>query len=694
MDREKEFAKLYTMLDLMGKYSFDKPGQIEKVCKERNISNKYFHFTTLVVESFFSVYSFYLLVKEALFSNASGVLRTLIEQITAVYVLANNENALERYLEIKDLAAKYENKEISIKDINEKYNLKITERNIELFFDYGWSSSFGSTIWGRDKIIKESGLEEVLEDFWYLNKFAHGQMSWYQLLRVNSKDVLDHHIARTIMICGKLFNYLCSATVKYFGKNVESDESYVMFAKIKTLYLNINTYAIRRIVLEKFKSKEDIRLFMEQYIKSTKSSLSMLVNHEFDDTTKNLLAITCYRQMETVLVMFAYTYSNNEKYKFDTINLYELLNKNIYPLYKDIYLFSGAKISFDSYKELISKIDDHWAPFKNDTFVSNIDSEVYTITTKLFMMTDLDSYNDDPTDEGKELFANLLRAYFKNDIESLDKIKYTYLFYGTNLLSVIFNYIFLTHSLNIDFDFGNYKLEKGTKLYRIRKYEDGINYNEQKQWSYNPKMAENRVNVQGEPMLYLGTTENICLFETHITNGEKYVLGEYEVTEDILLGGFLDCEYKTSNNSFFAGVILNAFLIAPSRNDKNDKLFKYLDEYYKAVQLDDLQIKNAKDVDLPFKFATINKKEEYYKLTNRLLKPIKNKYPDGIIYSSCYLPVSTIWIECSDMNVALSNKGMNKLKFLKAEIKNNNRTFDGVDIVKMLIKTKDNKNSK
>ena len=386
MNRDEEFAKLYTMLDLMGKYSFGKPGQIEKVCKERNISNKYFHFTTLVVESFFSVYSFYLLVKEALFSNASGVLRTLIEQITAVYVLANNENALERYLEIKDLAAKYENKEISIKDINEKYNLKITERNIELFFDYGWSSSFGSTNWGRDKIIKESGLEEVLEDFWYLNKFAHGQMSWYQLLRVNSKDVLDHHIARTIMICGKLFNYLCFATVKYFGENVESDESYVMFAKIKTLYLNINTYAVRRMVVEQFKNKEDIRSFMEQYIRSTKSSLSMLLEHKFDDLTKNLLAVTCYRQMETILVMFAYMHSPDKERLFNNIDLHNVLDRNVCPLLFDMYPSINSKIAVADFKNMISIMNDKWRPFRDNNFASNIDEEFFMTVVHLFDM--------------------------------------------------------------------------------------------------------------------------------------------------------------------------------------------------------------------------------------------------------------------------------------------------------------------
>lgn len=686
MDREEERTKLYTMLDLMGKYSFDKPGQIEKVCKERNISNKYFHFTTLVVESFFSVYSFYLLVKEALFSNASGVLRTLIEQITAVYVLANNENALERYLEIKDLAAKYENKEISIKDINEKYNLKITERNIELFFDYGWSSSFGSTNWGRDKIIKESGLEEVLEDFWYLNKFAHGQMSWYQLLRVNSKDVLDHHIARTIMICGKLFNYLCSATVKYFGENVESDESYVMFAKIKTLYLNINTYAIRRIVVEKFKKNEDVAPLMEQYIKSTRSSLSMLLEYKFDYLTKNLLAVTCFRQMETVIVMFAYLHSNHDEYQFNEINIYETLKQNVCPQLEEMYGRIHSRIEFQLFINMLSKMDDMWGPFKNNQFASKLDEEFFITVLKLFDAIDLKTYRDNVDDEGKQIIADLYEAIIAKDTEKINKIKYEFVTYGSNILSVVWNYIFLTQNMAVDFEFGYNTIKKGMKLFRIRRFEEGVDFSDPAQWSYPPHMPENRANVEGEPTLYLGTTEEVCRLETHIGNGEKYVLGEYEVQEDIKLGGFIDCENRKNTTCYLTGVILNAFLIAPSRNEKNKDLFDYLDNKYKDLQLNDIKISDAKAMDLPLKFGTINKKNEFYKLTNKILFSIKKKYPDGINYSSCFIPASTIGIYCSDTNIALYDKGMKKIKFVSSMIKTNDKKYCGADFIKLIVK--------
>ena len=67
-----------------------------------------------------------------------------------------------------------------------------------------------------------------------------------------------------------------------------------------------------------------------------------------------------------------------------------------------------------------------------------------------------------------------------------------------------------------------------------------------------------------------------------------------------------------------AGVILNAYLIAPSRSDKNKELFEFLDDYYKGYTLDDLQMEEAKKLDLPLKFGFLNKREEFYKTTNKL----------------------------------------------------------------------------
>lgn len=288
--------------------------------------------------------------------------------------------------------------------------------------------------------------------------------------------------------------------------------------------------------------------------------------------------------------------------------------------------------------------------------------------------------------EGKRLIADLIKAIQNNDKKEIDRLKYDNLFYGSSLLTIIPNYIFLS-SLGIDFNFGFQTIKKGTRLYRIRRFEEGIDFADSKQWAYPPSMPENRANRSGEPALYLGTTENVCLLETHIKQAETYVLGEYEVIDDIVVGGFLDCEDYKSTRKYLAGVILNAYLIAPSRGEKNKELFAFLDDYYNGYTLDDLQISEAKKLDLPLKFGFLNKKEEFYKTTNKLLDSIKNKYPQGLSYSSCYIPAATVGIICSDSNVVLYEKGMDKVRFIGSKVKTNNLSFSGLDVIKILVLT-------
>lgn len=287
-------------------------------------------------------------------------------------------------------------------------------------------------------------------------------------------------------------------------------------------------------------------------------------------------------------------------------------------------------------------------------------------------------------DEGKKLLSDLIDAVRGGDKEQIDKLKYDNLFYGSSLLTIISNYTFLS-DIAIDFDFGFQILKKGTRLYRIRRFEESVNFSDEKEWSYPPSMPENRANRSDEPALYLGTTENICVLETHIGKNEKYVIGEYEVAEDIILGGFLDCEDRKSVRKYLVGVILNAYLIAPSRGDKNRELFDFIDAYYLGYTLEDLQMKEAKELELPLKFGYLNKREEFYKTTNKLLEPIKRKYPVGLSYSSCYIPVVTVGIVCSDTNVVLYKKGMNKIRFVPSTIKTNNSKFNGTDILKLLV---------
>ncbi|MCI6329355.1 MAG: RES family NAD+ phosphorylase [Erysipelotrichaceae bacterium] len=293
-------------------------------------------------------------------------------------------------------------------------------------------------------------------------------------------------------------------------------------------------------------------------------------------------------------------------------------------------------------------------------------------------------------EEGLKVCNELADALNKKDKDRIFKAKYDFLYFGSSILDVVINYLVLCEN-KIDIEFGSKIIKKGSKLYRIRRFSDRTDFDDPNEWKYPPSMPENRANKEGEPALYLGTTENVCLLETHIKKDEKYVLGEYEVIEDIKVGGFLACEDINYVYSYLSGVILNAFLIAPSRNEKNTKIFEYLDNIYGDIQLSDLTIKIAKDIDLPLKFGVLNKKDLYYKTTNKLISKIKEKYPEGLSYSSCYIPMSTIYIECSDSNLVLYEAGMEKVKFVKSIIKNNTTKFTDLDFYKILIETK-NKN--
>lgn len=281
----------------------------------------------------------------------------------------------------------------------------------------------------------------------------------------------------------------------------------------------------------------------------------------------------------------------------------------------------------------------------------------------------------------RELLADLVVATQDNDKERIEKAKYAVLTDVTNLFEIVANFIFLD-SLGFKFDFGKSIIPKGTKLYRIRQFEDGIDFSDPAQWTAPPSRPQNRANRQGQEALYLGNTENICLLECHIKQGQKYVLATYECTDDIELGGFFELK-KGNNKHNIAGIVLNAFLIAPSRAEKNYSLFEYLDNRFGQVNLDNLtDWKN--NFDLPLKFAVLNRRNEYYELTNKVCDILQKSYPDGIRYSSCYVPVEMPGISCSDYNVVLYNSGISKIAFLHSEIKENKSAFTDIDIIKIV----------
>ena len=286
--------------------------------------------------------------------------------------------------------------------------------------------------------------------------------------------------------------------------------------------------------------------------------------------------------------------------------------------------------------------------------------------------------------EAERLLVELIEAKKSADGDRINKAKYDILFFGRNLLDVINNYLFL-NNIGIPFDFGRYIIKKGTHLFRIRCFEEETNYAEPRQWSYPPTMPENRANRAGTPALYLGSTELVCLLETHIKKDEKYVLGEYEAIDDIILGGFLESEDYKKITWYLAGAILNAFLIAPSRCEKNKELFAFLDQKYSGIQPDDLQMDAAThDIDLPLKFGVLNLNNRFYEMTNRLVDCLKVRYPEGVFYSSSYLPMATIGILCSDFNIALYEPAFAKIKLVKHTVKTKESDVSGLELIRVL----------
>ena len=86
------------------------------------------------------------------------------------------------------------------------------------------------------------------------------------------------------------------------------------------------------------------------------------------------------------------------------------------------------------------------------------------------------------------------------------------------------------------------------------------------------------------------------------------------------------------------------------------------------------------------KFGVLNQLEQYYNLTNQLCNILSEDIPDGIRYSSCYLPMQTVGVECSDFNIVLYREGISKVKLIDHKIKTNIFAFDYTDLLKVIMK--------
>lgn len=116
----------------------------------------------------------------------------------------------------------------------------------------------------------------------------------------------------------------------------------------------------------------------------------------------------------------------------------------------------------------------------------------------------------------------------------------------------------------------------------------------------------------------------------------------------------------------------------------NNKLFQYLDLRFQNENLDykncNRILEDNKNMLLPIKLGYYNSYENYYILTSLLCMVLRKKYPLGIKYSSCYLPIETFGINCSCYNIVLYESALNKIKWNHDEIiKTSHKNYRGED---------------
>ena len=258
-------AKSYDMLKHMSDYSIQQPMAIEKLCTELFLSHAYAPAIDLMVEAFLTVHSFALLMFQGLVSNASAILRILIEQVAAVTIISKNQKAFNEFLKFNSWKHNYYSsvgeektriREFLINESGRKYK---SESAIKDFLDYGWIRIINNSKSERSDrlIIKEARLEEFIIDInEQLNAFAHGQRSIFEFTK--NRELADKHISRIIMIAGKLFLFLCHAKHELLVDDyLTNDQFFDSYLNAKILYLDLNARAIDDRIFNIIQTTED-----------------------------------------------------------------------------------------------------------------------------------------------------------------------------------------------------------------------------------------------------------------------------------------------------------------------------------------------------------------------------------------------------------------------------------------------------
>ena len=383
-DKQSKFSEL---LKNMSDYSVEQPKVIEDLCKELYVSPAYSPAMDLMVEAFLSIRSFCLLMFDGLISNASAILRILIEQVAAITVIARNTKAMSEYLKFQTIKKQYfgsdgeEHEKIREYLINESGNKYKSESALKDYLDYGWIRVLNNdkSKRGDRLIIKEAHLEEMIADInEQLNAFAHGQRSMFEFIR--HKDLADKHVSRIIMIAGKLFLFLCNAKRELLiNEDMPTDKHFKYYLNAKILFLDLNARSVNASIVDVAKMTNNLDRNIVYSLSTLDHMRGLMYQSELNYVQVNFVARAYVFNLINFMFMICYKLFNQKGDFLNGVNTFQdLINKVGIEKIDQYYKNPNSCIPLDRLIEMIDLIDDNWRPMKSDGQMANLDEMFMT----------------------------------------------------------------------------------------------------------------------------------------------------------------------------------------------------------------------------------------------------------------------------------------------------------------------------
>ena len=193
----------------------------------------------LFADTFLSLSAFCKLIFDHSWSQAAIILRTAIEQVSKLYILAYFPNSRKSFIDLYIEYGKF-----LLLNENEKENYlktnSIKKNRFNEYFSYSWISGFTKDKkYGRDQLLKLANLDEFKVDIKEtLNLFVHGRISIFEFY--NSKEkwgLMDRYGRRIILMACKLFDFLCCSFCNYIGDSFFKLPFYQILLNFKGIYL-------------------------------------------------------------------------------------------------------------------------------------------------------------------------------------------------------------------------------------------------------------------------------------------------------------------------------------------------------------------------------------------------------------------------------------------------------------------------